>query len=254
MIKITFIGYGNVAQHLMHAFLQNSDISIAQIFVRDSSKMRSIDANIEIISDWNQLVPSDLFIIAVSDDAIGDVSNLIPLKNQLVVHTSGSVSLEEINSNNRRGVFYPLQTFTKGKKVDFKEIPICMETEFSADLEILQKISKAISDKSYIINSQQRKALHVAAVFVNNFTNHMYQMGSEICQENQIPFSILQALIAETAAKLQTLTPLEAQTGPAKRKDQRTIDSHIDFLKSDATKQSIYKLLTQSIQNDGKEL
>lgn len=254
MTKITFIGYGNVAQHLIQAFLENPEISIGQIFVRDPSKALAFDAGIDIVSDWNLLAPADIFIIAVSDDAIGAVSDQIPLKNQLIVHTSGSVSLEEINSDNRRGVFYPLQTFTKGKKVDFREIPICIETEFSADLEILQKISKAISDKTYIINSQQRKALHVAAVFVNNFTNHMYQLGSEICQENQIPFAILEALIAETAVKAQTLTPLEAQTGPAKRKDQRTIDSHIDFLKSDATKQSIYKLLTQSIQSDGKEL
>jgi predicted short-subunit dehydrogenase-like oxidoreductase (DUF2520 family) len=222
--------------------------------VRDSSKAVNLDPTIEMISDWSQLKPADIFIIAVSDDAIGFVSNQIPLKNQLIVHTSGSAALEEISDNNRRGVFYPLQTFTKGKKVDFKEIPICIETEYSADLEILQKISKTISDKTYIINSQQRKALHVAAVFVNNFTNHMYQLGSEICQKNQIPFTILEALIAETAVKVRTLTPLEAQTGPAKRNDRKTIDSHIHFLKSDATKQSIYKLLTQSIQNDGKEL
>ena len=254
MVKINFIGYGNVAQHLIQAFLQNPDISIGQIFVRDSSNIISIDANIEIISDWKELAPADLFIIAVSDAAIGTVSNQIQLKNQLVVHTSGSVSLEEINSDNRRGVFYPLQTFTKGKKVDFRKIPICIETEFSADLEILQKISKSISDKTYIINSQQRRALHVAAVFVNNFSNHMYQLGSEICQENQIPFAILEALITETAAKVQTLTPREAQTGPAKRNDKNTIDAHIDFLKSDASKQSIYKILTQSIQDDGKEL
>lgn len=254
MTKITFIGYGNVAQHLIQAFLQNPDISIGQIFVREPLKAIPHAAGIEIISDWKLLTPADVFIIAVSDGAIGSVSNQIPLKNQLIVHTSGSVSLEEISSNNRRGVFYPLQTFTKGKQVNFKQIPICIETEFSADLEILQKISKSISDKSYIINSQQRRALHVAAVFVNNFTNHLYQLGSEICQENQIPFTILEALITETAAKVQHLTPLEAQTGPAKRKDQNTIDAHIDFLKSDATKQAIYKLLTQSIQDNGKEL
>jgi predicted short-subunit dehydrogenase-like oxidoreductase (DUF2520 family) len=254
MIKITFIGSGNVAQHLIQAFLGNSSITIQQIFVRNASKTILVDADIEVISDYSQLTPADIFIIAVSDDAIAEVSANFPLKNQLVVHTSGSVSLDQISNHNRRGVFYPLQTFTKAKKVDFKEIPICIESEFSSDLEILGKISKLISDKTFIINSQQRKSLHVAAVFVNNFVNHLYQIGSEICQENQVPFSILEPLIAETASKVKTLSPLESQTGPAKREDQQTIDSHIAFLKTDANKQSIYKLLTQSIQENGKEL
>jgi predicted short-subunit dehydrogenase-like oxidoreductase (DUF2520 family) len=147
-----------------------------------------------------------------------------------------------------------LQTFTKGKTVHFKDIPICIESEFSADLEMLQKIAKAVSDQTYIINSQQRRALHVAAVFVNNFVNHLYQIGSEICQDNQVPFSILEALIEETSAKIKTLSPKNAQTGPAKRSDQQTIDSHLHFLQSDARKQSIYTLLTQSIQNNGKKL
>jgi predicted short-subunit dehydrogenase-like oxidoreductase (DUF2520 family) len=254
MIKITFIGYGNVAQQLLQAFLHNPAIKIQQIFVRDTAKAKVLDATIELISDWSQLTPADIFIIAVSDDAITEVSANIQLKNQLVVHTSGSVALDQISNHNRRGVFYPLQTFTKGKEIDFAAIPICIESEFSADLEILQKISKIISDKTFIINSQQRKALHVAAVFVNNFVNYLYQIGSEICQENQVPFSILEALIAETASKIKTLSPLESQTGPAKRKDHQTIDSHIDFLNADSTKQSIYKLLTQSIQENGKEL
>jgi hypothetical protein len=148
---------------------------------------------IAYISDWSLVAPADIFLIAVSDDAIRIVSEQIPLKNQLIVHTSGSVSFEEMSKDNRRGVFYPLQTFTKGKQVDFREIPICIESEFSADLEIIKKLANTISEKIYIINSQQRKALHVAAVFVNNFVNHLYQIGNEICLENQVPFEILDA-------------------------------------------------------------
>ena len=254
MIKISLIGYGNVAQHLIHAFQQNPAVKIEQIFVRKASKIVDIDSSIKIVSDWNDLIETDVFIIAVSDDYIQEVSGNFQLKNQLVVHTSGSVALEEISNHNRRGVFYPLQTFTKGKTVDFKNIPICIETEFSPDLEILKKLAQSISEKIYLINSEQRKALHVAAVFVNNFVNHLYQIASEICVENQVSFAILEPLIAETAAKIQMLTPLDAQTGPAKRHDQKTIDSHLDFLKSDTLKQFIYKTLTQSIQNDGKEL
>lgn len=254
MIKITIIGYGNVAQHLIYAFQQNEEVTIQQVFSRNSERFSDNDSTFEFISNWEDIIPADIFIIAVSDDFIGEVSQNFPLKNQFIVHTSGGIALEEISNHNRRGVFYPLQTFTKGKTVDFRNIPICIETEFSADLEILQKIAKSISNKMYIINSGQRKALHVAAVFVNNFTNHLYQIGSEICIENQVPFAILEPLIAETAAKIETLSPVEAQTGPAKRKDQKTIDSHLDFLKSDEIKHTIYKTLTQSILRNGKEL
>lgn len=254
MIKITIIGYGNVAQHLIHAFQQSDDISIQQVFARNAEQNLHKNPELNFVSNWDQLIPADVFIIAVSDDSIAEVSAHLLLKNQLVVHTSGSVALEQISSQNRRGVFYPLQTFTKGKTVDFKAIPICIETEFSADLEILKKLAQAISEKMHIINSQQRRALHVAAVFVNNFTNHMYTLGSEICQENQVPFSILESLIAETASKITTLTPVEAQTGPAKRNDQQTISTHLDFLKGNEIRQNIYQLLTQSIQDNGKEL
>lgn len=254
MIKITIIGYGNVAQHLIHAFQKSDDISIQQVFARNAEQNLHQNPELNFVSNWDQLIPADVFIIAVSDDSIAEVSAHLLLKNQLVVHTSGSVALEQISSQNRRGVFYPLQTFTKGKTVDFKAIPICIETEFSADLEILKKLAQAISEKMHIINSQQRRALHVAAVFVNNFTNHMYTLGSEICQENQVPFSILESLIAETASKITTLSPTEAQTGPAKRNDQQTISTHLDFLKGNEIRQNIYQLLTQSIQDNGKEL
>lgn len=254
MIKISVIGYGNVAQHLIHAFMQNPSIQIEQVFVRQPEKISYLQPSIKVVSEWSQLIPSDIFIIAVLDDAIAEVSANLPLKNQLVVHTSGSVDLEQISNHNRRGVFYPLQTFTRNKMVDFTTIPICIESEFSADLEILKNLAVAISGKIYIINSQQRKALHVAAVFVNNFVNHLYQIGSDICRENQIPFLILESLITETASKITNLSPKEAQTGPAKRNDERTIATHISFLEQNEMHQNIYKLLTQSIQKNEQKL
>ena len=117
------------------------------------------------------------------------------------------------------------------------------------DYKIIEKIAQSISKVVYPIDTKQRKALHVSAVFVNNFVNHLYQIGNEICIENKVPFDILKPLIQETAEKIQTLTPLEAQTGPAKRKDMHTIASHIDFLQ-DENQKAIYTLLTQSIQNN----
>ena len=177
----------------------------------------------------------------------------MPFKNRLVVHTSGSVSLDSLNTNNRKGVFYPLQTFTKNKEVDFKSIPICLESENATDYQLLDRVAKSISEKVFTINSEQRKALHVAAVFVNNFTNHLYQLGNEICEEHQVPFEILNALIQETAQKINTLAPENAQTGPAIRNDKLIIEAHQLFL-SNSNQSNIYKILTQSIQDHGKKL
>lgn len=257
MVKVIIIGSGNVAQHLIAAF-QNSkntgdEIELVQVFSRKASTLANVlDANL-ITTNLADLLEADLYIIAVSDDAIGAVAAQLAFKNRLVVHTSGSVGLDVLDDNNRRGVFYPLQTFTKNKAVDFKIIPICLESENSTDFRLLEKVAKVISDKVFAINSEQRKALHVAAVFVNNFTNHLYSIGNEICQENQVPFDILKPLILETAQKIMTISPQDAQTGPAKRNDLKTIEAHQLFL-SNENQSTIYKIITQSIQDHGKKL
>ena len=204
-------------------------------------------------SDYNKLQPVDVTIISVTDDAIAEVSNRIPFENQLVVHTSGSLSMEALADKNRKGVFYPLQTFSKSKEVDFKLIPICLEAQNDNDFKKLELLAKTISNSVTTIDSEQRKALHVAAVFVSNFTNHLYQIGNEICLENNIPFDILKPLIQETANKILTLSPSEAQTGPAKRNDTQTINTHLNFL-SDDNQKDIYKILTKSIIDNGKKL
>jgi len=257
MVKIGIIGSGNVAQHLIVALqksiFEGAEIEITSVFSRQKKALPN-QLNSDIIcTDWNNLKEADLFIIAVSDIAITEVSEKIPFKNKLVVHTSGAVSIDAISSNNRKGVFYPLQTFSKNVAVDFKSIPICIESENPADIELLKKVANSISDSVYEINSIQRKALHVAAVFVNNFTNNLYKIGNDICKENNIPFEILQPLIKETAEKINQLSPEDAQTGPAKRNDVETINSHLAFL-SDENQKNIYKILTQSIQNNGKKL
>lgn len=248
MIKATIIGSGNVAQHLIQAFQKSEGIELVQVFSREKEAVSPRVDSSKITNDWNSLSESDIYIIAVSDIAIAEVSSNLPFKNRFVVHTSGSVPLEELDSKNRRGVFYPLQTFTKNKEVDFSTLPICLESEFDDDYTILENLAEAIKSKHYLISSSQRKSLHVAAVFVNNFTNHLYQIGKEICGEHQLPFEILKPLIAETANKVQTLSPLDAQTGPAKRHDQNTIQAHLALL-TDETQKEIYKLLTQSIQH-----
>jgi predicted short-subunit dehydrogenase-like oxidoreductase (DUF2520 family) len=257
MVKVVIIGSGNVAQHLIAAFkntqILGSDIDLIQVYSRQTASVSHLLNLDQITNDLDTLAEADLYIIAVSDDAIGAISSQLPFKNRLVVHTSGSVPLHALDEDNRKGVFYPLQTFTKNKAVDFKIIPICLESENATDYQLLDKVAKSISEKVFAINSEQRKALHVAAVFVNNFTNHLYQIGQEICEENQVPFEILKPLIAETADKIIVLSPEEAQTGPAKRNDTITIEVHEAFL-SNKNHLKIYKILTQSIQENGKKL
>lgn len=253
MIKVVLIGSGNVAQHLILAFAKSKKVEVTQVFSRQKEAVSHLFDPNKITDDYNKLAEADLYIIAVSDDAIAKVSSQLPFKSRFVVHTSGSVSLDALDKKNRKGSFYPLQTFSKNKTVDFSQIPICLESEHNSDFELLEKVAQSISNTVFKINSEQRKALHVSAVFVNNFVNNLYQMGNEICEANKVPFEILKPLILETANKVMTLSPKQAQTGPAIRNDKQTIASHLDFL-LDENQKNIYKTLTQSIQNNGKKL
>ena len=253
MIRVSIIGSGNLAQHLIVAFSKTTDVELVQVFARKDAAVAHLTSPDKIYTNFNDIIAADLFIIAITDDAITEVSAAIPFSDELVVHTSGSVSIEAIDNKNRPGVFYPLQTFSKSKEVDFKTIPICIETKNEKDFQILEKVAKSISNTVYKINSEQRKALHIAAVFVCNFVNHLYQIGNNICIENDLPFEILKPLIQETADKILTLSPNQAQTGPAKRKDIQTMNSHLSFL-SDENQKEIYKMLTKSIIDNGKKL
>ncbi|MDA9316292.1 DUF2520 domain-containing protein [Polaribacter sp.] len=229
MISILIIGNGNVASHLYKAFSKVDAVLVTRIKSR----------NLTVIPN------ADVTIIAVSDDAIAEVSSKI--LNSLVVHTSGSVAMTSLNNKGKKGVFYMLQTFSKNKSVDFSKVPFCLEAENEKDYILLELLANLIGKKIYAINSEQRKALHIAAVFVNNFTNHMYKTGSDICAENNVPFAILEPLMKETAAKIKTLSPAAAQTGPAIRNDQKTINKHLALLNEQ--QQEIYTTITKSIQN-----
>lgn len=256
MTTINIIGAGNVAYHLMDAISNVKELSLQNIYVRNPEKS-GLDKKFDaiLISDIAKLQKADLTIISITDLAIAEVSGQIPFTNQLVVHTSGTTPMTVLNTKNRRGVFYPLQTFSKSKKnVNFKKIPMCLETENRPDYEILEHVAHLLSDSVHHINEEQRKSLHVAAVFVNNFVNHLYAIGAEICEEHDVPFDILKPLIEETTNKIRTLSPKEAQTGPAIRRDELTIQKHLEFIEEPLIR-TIYKNLTASIQQQNdKEL
>ncbi|MDY0089957.1 MAG: DUF2520 domain-containing protein [Flavobacteriaceae bacterium] len=253
MIKVVVLGSGNVATHLIRTFLKNEKVNLIQVYARNPENLKQILPEDKITKNISNLAEADVYIIAVSDNAIKDVSNQIQFKNRLVVHTSGSMNINTLNPKNRRGVFYPLQTFSISKEVNFKQIPICLETENATDYNILEQLAHNISENSYNVDSEKRKALHVAAVFVSNFVNHLYALGEKICVENNLPFQILKPLIIETANKITYLNPKNAQTGPAKRNDTQTTQEHLNFIKDEKLK-NIYQILTESIQNHVKKL
>ena len=247
MINIVILGGGNVAYHLTNALLQNSAVNVVQVYNRSIEKINTFKNSTSITNNLSDLKDADIYILAVSDNAISELSSALNLKNKLVVHTSGSMAMEELKSVSNKGVFYLLQSFSKERKIDFSTVPICIEAETDADLQLLETLANLISKNCYRINSNQRASMHVAAVFVNNFVNHLYHIGHEICEQNKVSFEILLPLILETANKITTLPPLKAQTGPAKRNDTKTIEKHIAMLNKN--QQEIYTLLTKSIHN-----
>lgn len=252
MIRVCILGGGNVATHLAKAFLKASGIQLVQIYARSITQIDAFKHQTSITNSLELLNDADVYVISVSDDAVAKVSSELVTQNKLVVHTSGSVPLDALNKHTRSGVFYPLQSFSKEKEVDFSTIPFCLETSHEEDYALLEQLASSIGKNIYAINSEQRKSLHVAAVFVNNFTNHMYKIGNDICNQYEVPFEVLAPLIQETAQKITALSPEEAQTGPAKRNDKKTIDHHLGLL--DEHQQKIYQLITKSIQNNGEKL
>ncbi|MEJ1222448.1 Rossmann-like and DUF2520 domain-containing protein [Sediminicola sp. 1XM1-17] len=249
MISIVILGTGNVAKHLFDAFLAVDQVKILQVVGRSQKQLLEFSKFTEVTTGFQQIKEADIYLIAVSDDAIGEVSGRLANNKGVVVHTSGSYPMDSMLAIERRGVFYPLQSFTKGKKVDFRKIPICLEATLQKDYLLLDHLAHLISDQVFHITSEQRKTIHLAAVFVNNFTNHLYKIGNDLCTEQHIPFELLQPLITETADKINTLNPHEAQTGPAKRGDITTIENHLGLLKN-KTQKEIYSLLSNSIKKD----
>ncbi|MCR9228083.1 MAG: DUF2520 domain-containing protein [Flavobacteriaceae bacterium] len=253
MLKIVIFGTGNLAKHLYTAFLKADGVDVAQVVGRNREELQQFAEHTKISADFDAIADADVYVIAVKDGAIAEVSKYLSNKQGIVAHTSGAIALNVIQPK-KRGVFYPLQTFTKGKEVDFSTIPICIEAHDKSSLETLGNLAASISQYVHQIDSKERKKLHLAAVFVNNFTNYLYGIGEELCLDEGLSFNLLKPLILETANKIQTLSPHEAQTGPARRNDIKSMEGHLGLLKK-KEHITLYKLLSQAIkQAHEKEL
>lgn len=252
-IFVSFIGSGNLAWHLAPA-LDNMGYVVREVYSphpnhAEALTERLYQAEVKATLDFSTS-DSKVFIIAVSDDAIADIAREIILpEDAILVHTSGSQPISQLQyaATQQLGVFYPLQTFSKSKKVDFKDIPIFIESYTEEAGQILIQIAKSISKEVRKIGSEERKALHVAAVFASNFSNHMLTLAKEIMQQNSLDYDWLKPLITETINKSMYMGPEEAQTGPAKRADLNVLDIHLEFLKEQQSIAEIYKVISQHI-------
>ena len=245
-MQIVLIGSGNVAFHLAKAFTE-AQIPISQIFGRNTTELQKISEQFSIPFSTETLADADLYIISVSDSSIAEVSSLIKNKNVLVTHTSGSVSREALNGNYRKSVFYPLQTFSKSKNLDYSKIPFFIDAENENDEEILKNLASKISKNVMLANDEKRKYIHLTAVFACNFVNHLYARAKEISDSQGIPFDYFLPLIDETTQKIHELEPKLAQTGPAIRNDEKVLKLHESLL-TDEEKLKIYKTLNESIK------
>ena len=253
--NIVLIGAGNVATHLGLA-LKKSKHNIVQVYSKHmlSAKTLADKLKCQAISSLTEItLNADIYIIAVKDDAIAEVAKQLNLKDKIVVHTSGSVSIEALqNSSKNYGVFYPLQTFSKDKKVDFKKVPLCLETNNSKTFKTIEALANSISNNTQKISSEQRLTIHIAAVFACNFSNHLYAIANELLKSNKLSLDILKPLIEETAEKIKNNPPVKMQTGPAIRGDKKTMEKHLKQLTDNKQKQ-LYKLISSSIIDYNKK-
>ncbi len=262
MHKISFIGAGNVASHLAEA-LAKAGNSIKEIYSRNILHAHRLASLMPAAVPADQLdfseSEAEIFIVAISDDAIAEVvSNLILPPNVILAHTSGTQPISIIQRNDvQPAVFYPLQTFSPNKKINFQETPFFLEAKTRETLAIIQNLALTLSPKVYEISSHQRQILHLAAVFSCNFSNFLFTISKNILEkqaqvDTPLPFDLLQPLIAETVQKAFEISPEKAQTGPAKRRDKSVITKHLQLLDSLLTEdekdwKNIYELFSEQI-------
>ncbi|WP_316792491.1 Rossmann-like and DUF2520 domain-containing protein [Pedobacter frigoris] len=249
-MNVVCIGSGNVATHMAHA-LKKSGANLTQIWSRslDNAAILGNELEAKSISTFQEIDRSaDLYVIAVKDDAIAEVAVALKGVEGLVVHTSGATDISILSSFKNYGVLYPLQTFSKKKQLDFANVPLCIESLDESVLDKLRSVALGLTPMVYEVDSEKRKILHLAAVFGCNFVNHMYVLSNELVKHHGLDFEMLKPLIMETAVKVQTELPINVQTGPAVRNDEKTILKHLELLDQMPDLARIYQTLSKSIK------
>ena len=244
-MNIVIIGSGNVAYHLAGMFTE-CRIPVRQVFGRNKAALAEISTHHNIPVSSTELEDADLYLIAVSDHAVEEVSKMVRKNDCIVAHTSGSLPVEVLQGKYRKASFYPLQTFSKAKRPDFNSIPFFIETEDSADERLLTELAGKISKNVMSSTFEKRKYVHLTAVFACNFVNHLFSRAKEIADSQHIPFDYFKPLIDETVEKISFMEPRAAQTGPAVRNDGRILKLHEKLL--EGTPLDLYRIMNKSIK------
>jgi predicted short-subunit dehydrogenase-like oxidoreductase (DUF2520 family) len=262
-MNVVIIGSGNVATQLGISLLTNN-VNIVQVYSRskESAEILACKLRCDFTDDIKLIKPNaDIYLLCIKDDAIASFSKLFHNLNEgIIAHTSGAQSLNILSKYSNHGVFYPLQTISKTKRISFRFIPICIEGNNLYTSKKLEILADIISKKVYKVSSKQRVAIHTAAVFANNFSNHLYSLASDLLKSERISPQILQKLIAETGDKAKktlekNLSLNTIQTGPAKRGDKKTMAIHLDYLNSQPKKYTdLYTLFSKSIEETNDKL
>ena len=249
-MNIVILGSGNAATHFGQAFQQLGH-QIVQIYSKTKANADALAFALQCTAtdQLSQLqIDADLYLIAVSDQAIPTVVETMPKPIKgIVVHCSGATDIDVLKQFNNYGVIYPPQSLSKNKSVDFSGIPFCVEGNNEDNAEILLHLTRTFSPRSILCNSQQRLAIHLSSVMVNNFSNILYQLAYELLEENNLSFDLIRPIILETAEKVQKQVPITVQTGPAIREDLTTQQKHLKFISNKPDLQQIYQLLSHEI-------
>ncbi|MGC6479877.1 MAG: Rossmann-like and DUF2520 domain-containing protein [Flavobacteriaceae bacterium] len=245
MMQLTLLGNGRVASFFKQLIEKSTALEWVGWYAREF-RDETLPKGVQKVSQIEDLPPADLHLVCVSDDALPIIVPKIQQKG-IVAHTSGAVGLEVFQKQQTAGVFYPLQSFSKESLPKLADIPICIEADTAMTFSRLEAFAQIIGLKSQAMYSQQRLQLHLAAVFANNFSNHCWTIAKELCEKSNISFDLLQPLIENSFRKMQQIGPKAAQTGPALRKDQQTIEKHLNHLNPDLGE--LYQKLSDSIQN-----
>lgn len=250
-LRFAIIGSGNVAWHLAHA-LDRSGHSILQIISKTEANAKKLASKFGSYygtdvskTDSN----ADIVLIAVNDDALEQVAQQLPQYNQLIVHTCGSKPMDILAvASKRYGIFYPLQTFSVTDTVDMLATPFFIEANQNTDIKMLESAADSITNFVVFGTYEERLTYHLAAVFANNFSNHMFTLAKNILETSGLEFDVLKPIILSTAKKVQSLDPSSAQTGPARRDDKETMNNHKELLQDQPEWLHLYNLLSESIK------
>ena len=256
-MKIALIGAGNVATCLGPR-LKEAGHEITAVYSRTVESARALADRLgaTYTTDLNAVPASDAAIVMLKDDALKELAPAIAdsLKDSLLLHTAGSVSMDIWNTAGamKYGVLYPMQTFSKTSVIDWSQVPLFIEGSSDQTLDSIRELALTVSPDVTDLSSEGRRKLHLAAVFTCNFSNHMYAIAQKLLADEGVPFRVMLPLVRETARKVETISPQEAQTGPAIRGDRKVIDEHLELLKAYPEYAELYRLISIDINKDLK--